>query len=118
MKFKYFIVLFLITNFVVSQKDTSLELRIQEKIQRSLLIQSGQYNALAAPGTGNPTLMALEQDCNSAIPVCQNIYSTTASYSGNGNTQEIPSNSSCLGSNELNSVWYTFSTSSIRKFSF
>ncbi len=112
MKFKYLIVFLLITNFVSSQKDTSLERRINEKIQRSLLVQSAQHNALAAPGTGNPTLMALEQDCNSAIPVCQNIYSTTVSYSGNGSSQEIPSNSSCLGSNELNSVWYTFSTSS------
>lgn len=51
---------------------------------------------------------APEQQCNSAIPVCQNNYSQTASYSGNGSTQEIPSNSSCLGSQEKNSVWYTF----------
>ncbi len=55
---------------------------------------------------------APEQQCNSAIPVCQNNYSQTASYSGYGATQEIPSNSSCLGSQEKNSVWYTFTSQS------
>ncbi len=48
-----------------------------------------------------------EQDCNSAIPVCQYTYSQNVSYSGEGNTQEIPGNT-CLASNELNSVWYIF----------
>jgi gliding motility-associated-like protein len=49
------------------------------------------------------------QDCLGAIPICQNVYSTTASYSGEGNyPNEINSGSSCLGSGELNDVWYTF----------
>lgn len=49
------------------------------------------------------------QDCLNAIPICQNVYSTTISYSGEGNyPNEINSNSSCLGSGELNDVWYTF----------
>lgn len=49
------------------------------------------------------------QDCGGAIPICQNVYSTTASYSGEGNiTGEISSGISCLGSGELNDVWYTF----------
>ncbi len=53
----------------------------------------------------NPT----NQDCLNAIPICQNIYSTTQSYSGEGTfPNEINSNSSCLGSGELNDVWYTF----------
>lgn len=53
----------------------------------------------------NPT----NQDCLNAIPICQNVYSTTASYSGQGNfPHEINSQSSCLGSGELNDVWYTF----------
>jgi gliding motility-associated-like protein len=53
----------------------------------------------------NPT----NQDCLNAIPICQNVYSTTASYSGEGNIlNEINSGSSCLGSGELNDVWYTF----------
>lgn len=49
------------------------------------------------------------QDCLAAIPICQNVYSTTISYSGEGNyPNEINSGSSCLGSGELNDVWYTF----------
>ncbi|HEU4717930.1 MAG TPA: PKD domain-containing protein [Bacteroidia bacterium] len=49
------------------------------------------------------------QDCLDAIPICQNVYSTTNSYSGEGNIQnEINNSSSCLGSGELNDVWYTF----------
>ena len=49
------------------------------------------------------------QDCLNAIPICQNVYSTTISYSGEGNyPNEINSGSSCLGSGELNDVWYTF----------
>jgi len=49
------------------------------------------------------------QDCLDAIPICQNVYSTTISYSGEGNyLNEINSGSSCLGSGELNDVWYTF----------
>lgn len=49
------------------------------------------------------------QDCLAAIPICQNVYSTTISYSGEGNyPNEINSGSSCLLSGELNDVWYTF----------
>src|ERR1044071_2979515 len=49
------------------------------------------------------------QDCLDAIPICQNVYSTTVSYSGEGNyPNEINSGTSCLGSGELNDVWYTF----------
>ncbi|CAN5912356.1 hypothetical protein BH11BAC7_BH11BAC7_14360 [soil metagenome] len=57
----------------------------------------------------NPT----NQDCLNAIPICQNVYSTTASYSGSGSfPNEINSGSSCLGSGELNDVWYTFTVQS------
>jgi gliding motility-associated-like protein len=53
----------------------------------------------------NPT----NQDCLNAIPICQNVYSTTASYSGEGTfPNEINNGTSCLGSGELNDVWYTF----------
>lgn len=49
------------------------------------------------------------QDCLDAIPICQNVYSTTNSYVGEGNyPNEINSGNSCLGSGELNDVWYTF----------
>lgn len=49
------------------------------------------------------------QDCDGAIPVCQNVYTETNSYVGTGNyIQEVNSATSCLGSGETNSVWYTF----------
>jgi gliding motility-associated-like protein len=49
------------------------------------------------------------QDCLGAIPVCNSTYSTTASYSGTGAyLNEISSGISCLGSGEMNDVWYQF----------
>ncbi|MCH2258833.1 MAG: proprotein convertase P-domain-containing protein, partial [Alteromonas sp.] len=49
------------------------------------------------------------QDCEGAIPVCQNVYSETNAYSGTGNyPNEINDLSSCLGSGEKNDVWYIF----------
>ncbi len=51
------------------------------------------------------------QDCLNAIPICNNTYSTTISYSGTGNyPNEINNGISCLGSGEKNDVWYTFTT--------
>ncbi len=67
---------------------------------------------LCALVQGNGVIFAqspTNQDCLNAIPICQNVYSTTISYSGEGNyPNEINSNSSCLGAGELNDVWYTF----------
>lgn len=55
------------------------------------------------------------QDCPGAIPICQNSYTTTQAYNGEGAVpDEINSNISCLkgnssiGSGEKNDVWYTF----------
>lgn len=52
------------------------------------------------------------QDCLGAIPVCQNVYVETNSYSGVGNVpDEIdPDGPSCMDSGEKNDVWYTFTT--------
>lgn len=53
-----------------------------------------------------------EQDCPAAIPICQNVYHTNASYSGWGNiANEIDASTSCLASGEKNDVWYTFTVS-------
>lgn len=50
-----------------------------------------------------------EQDCFSAIPVCQDVYVQTNSYSGAGNNpDEINGAFSCMLLGERNSVWYTF----------
>ena len=118
MNFKIYFTLLLITIGVLGFSQTHYnDLPIEHKIR----IKNGEssYFTLEKLGQGPPPtiLSSPEQDCNSAIPVCQNVYSTAVSYSGEGNTQEIPSNS-CLGSNEKNSVWYTFSTSSAGNLAF
>ena len=113
-KYKKSSLLIIILSFsmqLLSQRsviDTSLARRIKEKEEIT------KKNKNFIPGTliskvasGLP-----EQDCNGAISVCQYVYYTAISYSGFGNVSEIPSGSTCLGLNELNSVWYTFSTSS------
>ena len=72
---------------------------------------SGTLNSWDISFTNNPatTPPPTEQDCDGAIPVCQDTYSNTNSYNGTGNiTNEINSSSSCLGSGELNDVWYIF----------
>lgn len=73
---------------------------------RRLVIFFFSFIALAANVKAQvPT----NQDCLGAIPICQNVYSNPASYSGTGNyPTEINSGISCLGSGELNDVWYTF----------
>jgi gliding motility-associated-like protein len=49
-----------------------------------------------------------EQDCPSAIPVCQTVYSQNNSYLGNGNIEDLAGTLTCLSNRENNSVWYIF----------
>lgn len=57
---------------------------------------------------GDP-LPPTNQDCLGAIPVCQSQYVQNNSFTGEGNIpDEIDNTNSCLGSGELNDVWYTF----------
>ncbi|RMG20059.1 MAG: PKD domain-containing protein, partial [Bacteroidetes bacterium] len=49
-----------------------------------------------------------EQDCINAIPVCQNVYVQTNSYTGEGNDPNEIGDDSCLGTEENNDVWYIF----------
>ncbi|MFN0201637.1 MAG: gliding motility-associated C-terminal domain-containing protein [Bacteroidia bacterium] len=52
---------------------------------------------------------APEQDCFNALPVCQNVFTQSLSYSGTGSIpNEINLATSCLGSGEKNDVWYIF----------
>lgn len=52
---------------------------------------------------------APEQDCISAIPICNNSYTQNLSYAGAGtNPNEIDPLVSCLGTGEVNDVWYIF----------
>ena len=49
------------------------------------------------------------QDCINAIPLCNNVYSTTTAYSSFGSyNNEINRDLGCLLSGEKNDVWYTF----------
>ncbi len=119
MKLSKYLILLLtsISIFGIAQNQYD-DLSIEDKIiiKESKLPIFSTYKL----GSGaNPVVLTTgpEQQCNSAIPVCQNIYTTSTSYSGNGSSQEIPGNS-CLGSNELNSVWYTFTSSSAGNIAF
>ena len=117
MKLLNLIPLLLLSLSVFSQNQYD-NLPLVEKIQMKESHSTSFSNNRLGSGS-NPTIQTTgpEQDCNSAIPVCQNVYSTTTSYSGNGATQEIPNNT-CLGSNELNSVWYTFTSSTAGNIAF
>lgn len=53
-----------------------------------------------------------QQDCFDAINVCSSTYVQNTSYSGTGFEDEVPSGTSCLGNEEVNSVWYTFTATS------
>ena len=119
MKLSKYLILLLtsISIFGIAQNqydDLSIEDKIIIKESKLPIFSTSKLESGA-----NPVVLTTgpEQQCNSAIPVCQNIYTTSTSYSGNGSTQEIPGNS-CLGSNELNSVWYTFTSSSAGNIAF
>ena len=110
MKLKiYFSVIFSHLLFSLTSQNNYNDLPLAARIR----VKEGQSSFFSNLRGTNPTIQTTgpEQDCNSAIPVCQNVYTTSTSYSGSGANDEIPSNS-CLGSNEKNSVWYTFNTSS------
>lgn len=115
---KYLILLLTSISIFGNAQNQYDDLSIEDKI----IIKESKLPIFSTSKLGsgaNPVVLTTgpEQQCNSAIPVCQNIYTTSTSYSGNGSSQEIPGNS-CLGSNELNSVWYTFTSSSAGNIAF
>ncbi len=61
-----------------------------------------------------------QQDCFDAINVCSSTYTQNTSYFGTGLENELlPSNqNTCIGSGEVNSVWYTFTATSTGNFLF
>jgi gliding motility-associated-like protein len=89
---------------------TSQELEIKLNLQK--LYASGarntQPNHLMTTGP--------MQDCDNAIPVCQQSYSQGTSYTGHGTIQEV--NGTCLSTQETNSVWYTFTVQNSGTFTF
>ena len=65
-----------------------------------------------------PTIMVTgpEQNCSGATFVCSQSFTQSTSYTGPGSIQEL--SSTCLLSNETNSVWYTFTAQSSGSFGF
>ena len=49
-----------------------------------------------------------EQDCFSALSICQYSYTQPNSYQGEGNNPTELPGTSCLGTNEQNDTWYIF----------
>ena len=66
------------------------------------------YGLIATCSLTTPTV----QDCWGAIPVCQTTYNEVISYSGTGAVVDVPTGLGCpkfcLGSGEMNGVWYRF----------
>lgn len=92
---------------------TQEELAIKETL-RSVYTSGAQVNR----GTPNHLMVTgPEQNCNNAIPVCQQTYNQTASYTGPGSIQEVAS-STCLQTQETNSVWYIFTVQNSGTFTF
>ena len=52
-----------------------------------------------------------QQDCNGAVPVCEEQYYQPNSYSGNNGSDIVPA-TSCLQNGELNNSWYVFTAES------
>ena len=60
-----------------------------------------------------------EQDCISALPVCQNMFTQPNSYVGEGvDDDEIDGTNSCLAGGETNGVWYIFTVQAAGNVSF
>lgn len=58
-----------------------------------------------------------QQDCNGAIPVCEEQYYQPFAYSGNNGSNIVPAGS-CLALGELNNSWYVFTAQSSGNLSF
>ncbi|MBL0031638.1 MAG: hypothetical protein IPP27_05430 [Bacteroidetes bacterium] len=72
----------------------------------------GDNGSFSICAVENIPLPPSNQDCPNAIPICQNVYSTAVSYSGEGNIlAAIDPFNSCLASGEFTDVWYTFYSS-------
>jgi hypothetical protein len=68
----------------------------------------------------NTTYLAAQQDCITAIPICQDVYFELNSYDSVGTIDELIGgfNTSCLNGGEDNSVWYIFTVAAPGSFEF
>jgi Secretion system C-terminal sorting domain len=102
-------------SYVFSQ-NTSVQDLIRQKQQHTQNILSGKVqpvNSAARAGVTGP-----EQDCDGAITVCNNNYQQAMSYMGAGNVVAPAAGTTCLGTGETNSVWYTFTPTQAGTFTF
>ncbi|MBA2406622.1 MAG: PKD domain-containing protein, partial [Chitinophagales bacterium] len=68
----------------------------------------------------NTTCLYAQQDCITAIPICQDVYFELNSYDSVGDINELIGgfNTSCINGGEDNSVWYIFTVASAGSFEF
>ncbi len=92
-----------------TQEELDIKANLQSVYTSNSYVNSSTPNHIMVTGP--------EQNCNNAIPVCQQTYTQTSSYSGHGSIQEVPS-STCLSSQETNSVWYIFTVQNSGTFTF
>lgn len=85
--------------------------------------QSGSFDLTIQD---NSTVIPTTQDCNGAVSVCSSVINQPTSFFGCGNVNDVPpsgslgnpninvnsTNSGCLLTNELNTVWYNIQISS------
>ncbi len=80
--------------------------------------EEGDFDICLTEGTVPPGVrVGPEQDCDGAISLCNSSYTQTDSYLGFG-TQEITTGSTCIGTNETNSLWFVFTVQTSGAFGF
>lgn len=112
------VVVFIITltfSTTINAQQSRLPNQQELDVKESLLkLYKGNTTARLAPN--HLAVTGPEQDCDNAIPVCQQSYTQTTSYTGNGSIQEV--NGTCLSTQETNSVWYVFTVQNSGTFTF
>jgi gliding motility-associated-like protein len=95
----------------VGRLPTKQELDVKANLQ-----QLYNTNGLSKSTPTHLLTTGPEQNCANAIPVCQQSYTQSNSYTGSGSLQEL--SSTCLSTNETNSVWYVFTVQNSGTFTF
>ncbi len=117
MKFRtslIFATLICFTLSISAQIDTNLQRLGEIKMAETESVLSGVLPQHQSRG-GN---RADEQNCIGAIPICQQSYTQSVSYSGRGTINDLNPNNTCLLTGETNSVWYIFSPQTSGTFAF
>jgi gliding motility-associated-like protein len=105
-------------NFVKAQPVNNLEKLAAKKMKETERYLSNLGNLSARGQRGGGGANQPEQNCSSAIPVCQQTYTQGLSYSGSGTTNDLGNNNTCLLTGETNSVWYVFTAQTSGTFTF